>query len=470
MKLLPIALTLITVAAFTGCALNPLPSSEKVLVDALPSNTSIPSGWKAESLSGAVTDGWLATFNDPALSSIITEALSNNLDLRIAAERVRIAQQQIILASAQMKPQIGINLGDRITYDDGIDGTFNATAAYLGIGWELDVWGRLRAQQVASENIATATALDYAYARQSLAAMVAKVWYITCQARQLVDLTNQSVEIYSEQLSLSKVRQSSGKDSNLGVVDTQAKLNSARAEYENALATYEQAQRTLELLLGRYPAAEIQASSSLTLKPGSIDSGVPLSILQRRPDLLAAEQIVFARFRLEESARLALLPDLSFSLAGGRLGDGILSLLSLNPWLATADIGMFIPLYEGGALRANIQIANAEQMIALSNYAKATLNAFKEVEDGLANNTLLEKQLTYQNNALIDSTEAVRIATAQYTAGRQDLLWVTTLQQNQIAVKAMVINVRTSMLINRINLNLALGRSFDQTPAIVLNQ
>ena len=470
MKLLLIALTVITAATFTGCALNPLPSSEKVLLDALPRNTTIPSGWKAESLSGDVTDGWLATFNDPALSAIVAEALSNNLDLRIAAERVRITQQQIILASAQMKPQIGINLGDRITYDDGNDGAFNSTSAYLGLAWELDVWGRLRAQREASENNSTATALNYAYARQSLAAMVAKVWYFTCEAKQLVELTKQSIEIYSEQLTLSKVRHSSGKDSNLGVVDTQAKLNSARAAYENALANYEQAQRTLELLLGRYPAAEIQASTSLTRKLEPINGGIPLSILQRRPDLLAAQQIVFARFRLEESARLALLPDLSFSLAGGRFGDGILSLLNLNPWLATANIGMFIPLYEGSALRANVEIANAEQMIALSGYAKATVSAFKEVEDGLANNTLLEKQLAYQNSALNDSTEAVRIATAQYTAGRQDLLWVTALQQNQIAVEASVINVRTAMLINRINLNLALGRSFDQTPAIVLNQ
>lgn len=470
MKRLPIALALITVATFSGCALNPLPSSEKVLVDALPSNTTIPSGWKAESLNGNVTDGWLATFHDPALSGIVAEALSNNLDLRIAAERVRIAQQQIILAGAQMKPQIGISLGDRISYDDGNDQTFNSTAAYLGLGWELDIWGRLRAQREATEINATATALDYAYARQSLAAMVAKVWYLNCEAKQLVDLTNQSVEIYSEQLSLSKIRQTSGKDSNLGVVDTQAKLNSARAAYENALANYQQAQRTLELLLGRYPAAEIQVALSLTRKLDPIDGGVPLSILQRRPDLLAAEQNVFSRFRLEESARLALLPDLSFSLTGGRFGDGILSLLSLNPWLASADIGMYVPLYEGGALRANVEIANAEQMIALSQYAKATLSAFKEVEDGLTNNTLLEKQLAFQSSALSDSTEAVRIATAQYTTGRQDLLWVTALQQNQIAVEAAVINARTAMLINRINLNLALGRSFDQTPAIVFNQ
>lgn len=460
--------TVLLLSSMIGCALNPLPSSEKVVTDALPSSTSIPSKWQAESNDGSVSDGWLASFNDPALDAIVAEALRNNPDLRIAAERVRISNQQVILVGSQMKPQIGAKLGDRSLYDDSNSSEVNSTMAYAGVAWELDIWGRIRAQRDASEANAKATLLDYAYARQSLAATVGKAWYLASEARQLVELGEQSVSIYTEQLRLSSIRRQAGKDSDLGVADTQAKLNQARADYENAVMIYGQAQRALEVLLGRYPAAEIEASLIAKNLPAPINSGDPQAILKRRPDLLAAEQNTFAAFRLEESANLALLPSFSFDFSGGRFSDSVLSLLNLNPWLATANVGMLVPIYEGGVLRANIQIANAKQIQSLARYAENILTAFKEVEDGLAADDLLQKQLQFENVALQDSILAVKIATVQYTAGRQDLMWVTTLQQNQIEVEAATIRLRSALLINRIYLNLALGRSFDDTPATTI--
>jgi len=278
-------------------------------------------------------------------------------------------------------------------------------------------------------------------------------------------LDQQSVKVYGELLDLVKIRRHAGKDTDLDVADTSAKLDAANAQVETARAAYGESRRALEVLIGRYPAAEIEAAVALPALPPPARAGAPASLLERRPDLMAAEQQVLAAFRRQESARLALLPSFSVSLVGGRLGDQLLSTLQLNPWLASAAIGMSIPIYEGGALEAKVEIATAQQARAVAAYGAAALAAFREAESALANEQFIAKRLPYDEAALANSTKAVQIATVQYRAGRQDLLWVSNLQTSQIAAEAIVIKVRNLQRTNRINLHLALGGSFDAEPA-----
>ena len=447
-------------AALTACALSTPPAHEQTLRSALPPDTEVPSTWKAQATSAAVADDWLKNFNDPALDRLVTEALAYNRDLAQAAERVRIAQQAVVVVGARLLPQVGASLGGRSTLDQDNDGRFNSTIAYAGVAWELDLWGRLRAKRAATEASATATALDYAYARQSLTAMVAKAWYLACEARQQLALSRQAVQVYGELMALVKIRRGAGKDSDLNVADVGAKLDAAQAQVEVTQGAYDEARRALEVLLGRYPAAEIEASAAFPALPPPVAAGVPASLLERRPDLLAAEQQVLAALRREESARLALLPDLSISLVGGRLGDQLLSTLQLNPWLASAAIGLSIPIYEGGALRARVQIATAQQAQAVAAYGAAVLEAFREVENALDSEQLIARRLPFEAGALKNSSEAVRIATIQYRAGRQDLLWVSNLQTTQLAAQSAVIRVQGQQRANRIQLHLALGGSF----------
>ena len=341
---------------------------------------------------------------------------------------------------------------------------FGSTSAFLGVAWELDVWGRLRAQRAASEANAEAAALDYAYARQSLAATTAKLWYLAIETRQLLALSEQAVRIYSDLLALVQLRRNAGKDSDLDVVDVRAKLETAQSEVERARESYGEARRALEVLIGRYPAAEIEVAAIYPALPPLGGTGVPSALLERRPDLLAAEREVLAAFRKEEAAQLALLPDFSISLAGGRLGDQVLSLLHLNPWLVSAGIGVSIPIYEGGALQAKVEIATAQQAQAVASYGAVALAAFREVENSLANERLLALQLPLDQKSLEDRTEAVRIATIQYKAGRRDLLWVAQLQTAQLATELNVIKLRGAQRANRVRLYQALGGSFDAVP------
>jgi len=462
-----LAALLMAACALFGCSLKTPPPKSELVQQVLPNDSSIPSSWQAETDGGPVADDWLESFDDSTLVALVAEAMAHNLDLRQAAENVRVAQQTLIVVGSRLKPQVDAVLGGRATWVDGKDDISTEGIAAGGVSWEIDVWGRLRSRRAAAEAGYEATALDYAFARESLAATVAKGWYLATEARQLVALGEKSVEIYEGMLELVEIRRKGGKDSDLDLADTRAKLLTAQADLVGARQTYEEARRVLEVLLGRYPAAEVEVAEIYPPLPPPVATGVPLSMLERRPDLVAAEREVLAAFRRQEAARLALLPDFSFSLAGGRLGDQILSVLGLAPWLASAAIGATIPVFDGGSRGAKVEIATAQEAQAVARYGAIALTAFREVENAIANEQFLAERLAWEEEALESRIEAVRIATVQYNSGRRDLLWVTALQTAQIATEISVIQLRTSQRVNRIQLHLGLGGGFEAAePAV----
>jgi outer membrane protein TolC len=222
------------------------------------------------------------------------------------------------------------------------------------------------------------------------------------------------------------------------------------------------------VLIGRYPAAELQVAEAFAPLPPPVASGLPSSLLERRPDIVAAEHQVVAAFRTQQAAKLALLPEFSFNLEGGRLSDPLLSVLGLNPWLIHSAVGMLVPIYQGGALRAQIKIATAQQEQSIAYFGGVALRSFEEVEVALTNEQLLAERLSHTQDAVSDYTESVRVAKLRYTAGSMDLLSVLQLQEGQIQSQAALIKLRNAQLANRINLHLALGGSFDSSPATTL--
>ena len=444
-------------AAASSCALSTPPTRVDIEIEALPDTTRIPPRWAPGSPADAqVTNDWVMAFNDPGLEHVVTEAIAHNTDLRQAAAQVEMARQAAILVGAQLKPRIGIDAGGEVTRDLG-DGTFKSSEVYGQVAWELDLWGRLRAKRAAAVASYQATALDYAFARQSLAATTGQNWYLASGTRQLVALAEQSVQVYTRLLQLAHAKYKAGRVSALDVAEASAHVNEAQSELRRVQGSYSDARRNLEVLVGRFPAAELDVSPSHATLPPPIRAGLPASLLERRPDILAAEQQVLASFRRLEVSRLALLPDLALTVEGGRLNDRLLDALHLNPNLIGAGIHLFQPVFEWGALRTKIRIATARQEQMVANYGSVALKAFREVEVALTNEALLAERLQYQNQALADRSEAVRIATLKYRAGALSLLPVLQLQTDELATRAEIIKLRDTQLANRIQLHLALG-------------
>ena len=170
-----IVLLLMVATILFGCALSKPPEHEVVIKQALPEGTEIPSTWSSVADTETVANSWLRSFNDPTLETLVAEAIGNNQDLRQAAALVEMARQTVVVVGSKLYPQIGapIGLGGILsdTYANGNqsnDETFyGSNYQYVSVFWEIDLWGRLRAQREASEAKYRATVLDYLYARQS---------------------------------------------------------------------------------------------------------------------------------------------------------------------------------------------------------------------------------------------------------------------------------------------------------------
>jgi multidrug efflux system outer membrane protein len=165
-------------ALLAGCRLAAPPKTAEVVGQALPKDTAIPPQWSSTSSTEPVEDDWLASFHDPGLDAVVAEAIAHNLDLREAAARVEAARENVVVVGSQLWPQIGANIGGHHTgfQSDGGASSTTANQEYLGIYWEMDVWGRLRAQRSAAQQEFEVSALDAAFARQSIAATTAKSW------------------------------------------------------------------------------------------------------------------------------------------------------------------------------------------------------------------------------------------------------------------------------------------------------
>jgi outer membrane protein, multidrug efflux system len=452
---------------FCGCTLHKPPAHATIVNQALPKATPLPPAWNASPDAANVSDDWVKSLHDSGLEVVVREAIANNLDLRQAAAQVDEARQNVIVVGSKLKPQIGATFGVDTTRSSNATSSNQAesNSLYAGVSWEIDVWGRLRSQHAAAQESYEAIALDYVFARQSLAATTAKSWYLAIETRQLLALTEESVTIYTKLLELVKVRRAAGKVADLDVAEASYELNEAQSQLASAQGLYSEARRTLEVLVGRYPAAELEVAEAFAPLPPPVAAGVPSSLLERRPDIVAAEHQVVAAFRSQQAAKLALLPTFSFDLEGGRLSDQLLSVLSLNPWLIHSAVGMFVPIYQGGALQAQVKIATAQEEQSIAYFGSVALNALEEAEVGLTNERLFAQRLSPTESAVSDHTEAVRVANLRYKSGNMDFLSVLQLQEGQIQSEGALIQLRNAQLANRINLHLALGGSFDSSPA-----
>jgi NodT family efflux transporter outer membrane factor (OMF) lipoprotein len=466
---LPKKLALVTCCAascLAGCSLAHPPQHTSVVASSLPKGTAIPPTWSAIAIAqDAVANDWLNSFHDPGLDAVVAEAIKNNLDLRQAAAKVEVARENVVLVAAQLKPQVNGVLGAAGTRNTSENSTFSSKDAYLGASWEVDLWGRVRAQRAAAKADFEAVELDFAFARQSLVATTAKSWYLAIEMRRLVDLAEQDVSLYEDLLKLAKIREAAGRVATLDVVEARASLNDAQSQLRKIQGLYGEARRNLETLIGRYPAGELEVDSGFVPVPPPVQAGLPGSLLERRPDLLAAERQVLAAFRTLEASKLALLPSIALTVEGGRLDDRLLSLLNLNPTLFRSAVQIYVPIYQGGALRAQIKISSAQQEQGLAAYGRAALNAFREVEIALTNEGLLGQRLAFQQAAEKDRGEAVRIGKIKYEAGAIDMLPLLQLQTAKIETEMEIVQTLNSQLANRINLHLDLGGSFDASPA-----
>jgi NodT family efflux transporter outer membrane factor (OMF) lipoprotein len=439
----------------SGCAVKEAPTADAVVEKALPDTTEVPGQWSAEALdTGKVDDGWIKSFNDSRLDALVAEAMENNPNLTISAAQVERAAALARVAGAALKPTVALagDIAETGSTTDRVEGTTYGVG--LTVSWEADVWGRVRAGTAAAKESLKATEADYEYARQSLAAATAKSWFLATESMLQVELAQEIVRVYNESVDIAEARHEVGRVSMKDVHLARADLASAEEALRQARTAHEQALRSLEVLLGRYPSADLETGEQLVAVPPPIPVGLPSDIIARRPDLIAAERRVASAFYLAEEARLARLP--RFSLTGTAGSSDLASAI------ASLGAGMVAPLYAGGALEAQLEAATADQKAVVAAYAQILLRAFQEVETSLANEKLLKEREGFPRAVVEENAQALRLSKAEYEVGKTDMLSVLLTQARWVAARVSLLRIQDERLLERVNLHLALGGSFEQ--------
>lgn len=442
------ALALPIVAA--GCAsVSPPPD------DLATQHVGVPARFAEFLPEGAAPDvlasGWVAQFNDDVLESLVREAWAKNPDLYVAAARFDEAAARIRIAGSLLYPQVnGVGGASHTTIDDGTnDSEFFAG---LQVSWEADLWGRLRSNRAAAANIAASAGLDYVQARHSLAAAVAEAYFavITAKQRLAIDQLLLDAERFTAVTTGQRVEAGLGTTLDADLAESSVRL--AEAAVQNDLAAIDEAKRALELLLGRYPAAEIEtAVSQVPRVPADpIDVGVPTALLERRPDVRSAEAVVDAAYYDVRSARAAQLPRLVLT------ADATMA-LDPSEFIAAVAGNIVAPIFQGGRLKAEEAAANARQQQAIGQFASVALRAFREVESALSNARYLaerEVRLTEASERLQRASEA---AINRYEQGLLTILDLQQVRRQDFETRLLLLGVRFEQLRQRLDLYLALG-------------
>jgi multidrug efflux system outer membrane protein len=445
----------VLVVAVVGCAVKQPPETVEMVEEALPESTDIPPDWQAGNAdTGEVDSAWIESFDDPSLTALVDEALLNNRNLQVAAAQVERSAALARLAGSQLNPTIAF-VGDvaQLGGSDAVAGVTDWSGG-VAMSWEADVWGRVRAGEQAAGEALVASQFDYAFARQSLAATIAKAWFLATETKLIVSLSAESVDLFTELSDLVRTKQDVGQISMQELHLAEADVASAEEALRQARSAHQQVLRSIEVLLGRYPAADIEAASDQLPVPPPTPTGVPVQIVERRPDLLAGERRIRAAFLLSEEARLALFPSFTLTATAGGNAD-------VSDFIASIGAGIFAPIFTGGALEAQLDFANADQKAALAVYGQALLTAFREVEDALANERLFEERESFLESVVSSNENALDIARMQLKEGAIDTLSVLQIQARVVAARASLIRIRGERLAQRVNLHLALGGSFE---------
>ena len=280
-----------------------------------------------------------------------------------------------------------------------------------------------------------------------------------------MQIAEEAVALYERTLELIQAKFDQGQVTQREVALARASVSTGQATLRQAQAARQQAARALEVLLGRYPAAQIEGADDFVATPPPIPVGVPSELLERRPDLRAAERAVAAQFLQVQSAQAARLPRIGLTAGVGSSSNELNDLISLGSDYWTAGLNFAAPIFTGGALEAQVEIETAQQEEALANYGQLALRAFSEVEQGLANETFLREREEFIRAALADSGEALRVAEAQFNVGRVDFLDVLQQQGQVLAARVNLLNLRDQRLQQRVDLHLAVGGDFDAPEA-----
>ncbi|HND24263.1 MAG TPA: efflux transporter outer membrane subunit [Rhodocyclaceae bacterium] len=404
--------------------------------------------WKpAAPADPAAGDAWWTAFGDPVLDQLQARLLVSNQNLRAVEAQYRQARALADSARASGFPTVTGSVGmtrgtsgtsgssGSSTASQGPAAVTNSYSLGASSSWEADVWGRIARNVEAADARVEASDADLAAARLSARATLAQTYFQLRSAERQKRLLEATVAAYERALELTRNRYAAGVAGRADVVQAESLLRSTRAQTIDVRLSRAQYEHAIAVLIGEAPAAFTLAESDAPLPVAVTPVSLPSTLLERRPDIAAAERRVAAANAAVGAAQAARFPVLGLTAGAGYRSSDLSELLSLSSRYWSLGPTVAASLFDGGAKRAATGQAVAVWDQAVATYRQTVLTAFQEVEDNLVAARLLEHELTEQNAAVTAAAEAEAIALNQYRAGTVSYLNVVTAQTTLLTAR-----------------------------------
>lgn len=413
---------------------------------------------------GDLEAGFWRSFGDAKLDALVAEGLGDHPSLVEAAARVAQAEALARIAGAGKLPSVlaGADAGRARRFTGTSDFLPSTTrsdsfGASVDVSWEADLWGRVRAGEVASLEDVEVRRAALEAARLSLASRISRAYFALVEADGQLAVARSNLATAEEIEARIGERFDEGLRPALDARLARSETAAARAGVEANLRARDAAARQLEVLVGRYPAATVATAPALPEVPGPVPAGVPAELVSRRPDLVAAEHAYRAASARVAVVQAELYPRLDLTGSAGLRSDVLGDLLSgdFSVWSFAARLAA--PLFTGGRLTANVDLAASRQDEAGATFANAVLVALGEVETALAAEERLAAREAAVREQAAAAAESLTLSRERYLAGLTDVTTVLEARRRAFGAESGAIAVRRARLVNRLDLVTALG-------------
>jgi len=464
-----VVLPAIGVLQICGCTVGP---TYKRPMAEVPTAYKELANWKqAQPNDQNLGGNWWEMFQDPQLNALELQVNVSNQNLKAAEAQYTQARALVRYNRAAYFPtltggasasrnKISSNRPPSLTTNGR---TYNDFQIPFQLSYEVDVWGRIRRTVEAYREQAQASAADLATVNLSMHSQVALFYFQERVLDAEEQLLNSTVTQYEQALELIENRYAGGIASDLEVQQATTQLETTRAQAIDVGVARAQYEHAVAILIGKLPADFSLAALPLTMPPPPIPAGLPSELLERRPDIAAAERRMASANAQIGVATAAYYPTISLGATGGFESGVITTLISGPSALWSVGGSAIAPIFDAGRRRANVDFAKAAYDQTVANYRETVLTGFQQVEDNLAALRILEHEAQVQEKAVLAAQKYLELANTRYTGGVTSYLEVTTAQSAALSDELTAVNILGRRMVDAVTLVQALGGGWDRS-------
>jgi multidrug efflux system outer membrane protein len=464
-RLAPVMFAMVVSYLVTGCKVGP--NYKRPAVQTPTEYRELKDGLQVQPQVASYADlPWWQVFQDPTLQELIRTALKQNYDLQLATERINAGRAQVQITRSNLFPQVAGN-GD---FSGGKEHNFQTKSNFLTLtadaAFQLDFFGKLRRATEASRAELLATKDAQQTVILTLVSDVASDYFALLQLDLQLQITHDTVTTQEDSVKLTTLRMDHGVATKLDVLQAQQVLDTANASIPDLERQIAQEENAISILLGNYPQGVPRGHTLVEqVLPPDVPPGLPSTLLERRPDIREAEQILVAANAQIGVAKAEFFPQISLTgSGGGAFGrssafSGLMS-SQLGIWSYGAQVSQ--PIFTGGALRGNLRLAESQHKQALISYRQAIQQAFGDASDALIGYQKNHEVRVRQGQTVADLQESVRLSIMRYRGGTTTYLEVLDGQRSLFSAELVLAQARGTEYQSLVQLYRALGGGWQQ--------